>query len=47
MGEEPAFRDTCCFAMPCESLAREYPLYSTSLLHLIKTSETNIEKLVK
>ncbi len=47
VGEEPAFKDTSCFAMTSESLAREYPLYSTSLLHLIKTSETNIEKLVK
>jgi len=30
--------------MTTESLSRDYPLYATSLLNLIKTSEARIEK---
>ena len=32
-------KDTSAFAMTTESLSRDYPLYATSLLNLIKTSE--------
>lgn len=49
-GEDPAgggagLKDTEPLAMTTESLAREYPLYTSSLLNLIKTSEGRIEKL--
>lgn len=47
-GEEvggAAFKDPSCFSMTTENLAKEYPLYSTSLLHLIKTSEAGIEQM--
>lgn len=48
-GEElagaPPLKDFSCFAMTTESLSREYPLYATSLLNLVKTSETRIDKL--
>ena len=37
-------KDTRAFAMTTESLSRDYPLYATSLLNLIKTSEARIEK---
>ena len=37
-------KDTSAFAMTTESLSRDYPLYATSLLNLIKTSEARIEK---
>lgn len=40
----PPLKDTSAFAMTTESLSREYPLYATSLLNLIKTSEARIEK---
>lgn len=35
--------DTAAFSMTTEALSREYPLYATSLLNLIKTSEARIE----
>lgn len=40
-----ALKDTSCFVMTTDSLAKDYPLYSTSLLNLIKTSESTIEKM--
>ncbi len=46
-GESPtggtALRDFAAFAMTTESLTRDYPLYATSLLNLIKTSEERIQ----
>ena len=38
-------KDTATFAMTTESLSKEYPLYASSLLNLVKTSEGRIEKL--
>jgi transcriptional regulator with XRE-family HTH domain len=35
-------KDTVAFAMTTESLTKDYPLYATSLLNLIKTSEERI-----
>lgn len=47
-GEEvdksPAFKDADCFTMTSESIKKEYPLYSSSLMNLIKNSEDRIEK---
>ncbi len=43
-GPDSALKDTQCLAMTTESLSEEYPLYASSLLNLIKTSETRIEK---
>ena len=37
-------KDTSAFAMTTESLSQDYPLYATSLLNLIRTSEGRIEK---
>ncbi len=37
--DEPPLKDTSSFAMTTESLSRDYPLYSSSLLNLIKSSE--------
>lgn len=39
-------QDPACFAMTTESLTREFPLHTPSLLNLIKTSETATEKLL-
>ena len=36
-------RDTSAFAMTTESLSRDYPLYATSLLNLIKASERRMK----
>ena len=36
-------KDTGSFAMTTESLSREYPLYATSLLNLIKASELRMK----
>ncbi|MFV0413243.1 MAG: helix-turn-helix domain-containing protein [Oscillospiraceae bacterium] len=45
-GEEfagnPALKDLSAFTMTTESLSREYPLYASSLLNLVKTSEERI-----
>ncbi len=38
-------KDPSCFAMTTESLTREYPLYTPSLLNLVKTSETRVKGL--
>lgn len=38
-------KDTACLAMTTESLSRDYPLYASSLLNLVKSSETRIEHL--
>ncbi|NLW79753.1 MAG: helix-turn-helix transcriptional regulator [Ruminococcaceae bacterium] len=35
-------KDTSAFAMTTENLSKDYPLYATSLLNLIKTSEERI-----
>ena len=45
MGSGPAFKDAGCFAMTTESLSHEYPLYASSLLNLIKSSESRVEKM--
>ena len=37
-------KDTSAFSMTTESLSKDYPLYATSLLNLIKSSEGRIEK---
>lgn len=37
-----AVKDTSAFQMTTESLSKDYPLYATSLLNLIKTSEERI-----
>ncbi len=44
-GKGEMLKDTGCLAMTTESLSAEYPLYASSLLNLIKTSEGRIEKL--
>ena len=38
-------KDPACLAMTTESLTREYPLYTPSLLNLVKTSETRAREL--
>lgn len=38
-----SLKDVTAFAMTTETLSREYPLFATSLLNLIKTSETCID----
>lgn len=47
-GETPSggtpLRDVTAFVMTTESLSRDYPLYATSLLNLIKTSEERIAR---
>ncbi|MEG1126655.1 MAG: helix-turn-helix transcriptional regulator [Oscillospiraceae bacterium] len=43
IGKGPALKDVSAFAMTTESLSKEYPLYATSLLNLIRTSEQRIE----
>lgn len=42
IGMGTPLKDTSAFAMTTESLGREYPLYATSLLNVIKTSEERI-----
>ncbi|MDL2293879.1 helix-turn-helix transcriptional regulator [Ruminococcaceae bacterium OttesenSCG-928-D13] len=42
IGKGAPLKDLSAFAMTSESLARDYPLYATSLLNLIKTSEERI-----
>lgn len=49
-GEDPTgagtgVKDPAPLAMTTESLSKEYPLYASSLLNLVKTSEGRIEKL--
>lgn len=50
-GEDPAggagLKDLSAFAMTTESLSKDYPLYATSLLNLIKNSEDRISALHK
>lgn len=41
-----ALKDTECLAMTTESLSKEFPLYTSSLLNLIKTSEGRTEDLL-
>lgn len=43
IGMGPALKDTSAFVMTTESLSKDYPLYATSLLNLIKSSEQRIE----
>ena len=38
-------KDPACLAMTTESLTREFPLYTPSLLNLVKTSETRVKGL--
>lgn len=42
LGLGPQMKDTSAFSMTTESLSKDYPLYATSLLNLIKTSEERI-----
>lgn len=42
LGSTPALKDFSSFIMTTESLTADYPLYATSLLNLIKTSEARI-----
>lgn len=44
-GGEP-MKDTECLAMTTESLTKEFPLYTSSLLNLIKTSEGRAEEML-
>ena len=37
--------DPACLTMTTESLTREFPLYTPSLLNLVKTSETHVKGL--
>lgn len=41
-----AMKDTECLSMTTESLTKEFPLYTSSLLNLIKTSEGRTEELL-
>ncbi|MEG0910101.1 MAG: helix-turn-helix transcriptional regulator [Ruthenibacterium sp.] len=43
-GTGAPLKDTSAFAMTTESLSADYPLFATSLLNLIKTSEGRIDK---
>lgn len=47
VGAGPAFKDVHCLAMTTESLSAEYPLYASSLLNLIKSSEARVDKLLQ
>ena len=38
-------KDPSSLAMTTESLTREFPLYTPSLLNLVKTSETHVKGL--
>ena len=38
-------KDPACLTMTTESLTREFPLYTPSLLNLVKTSETHVKDL--
>ena len=38
-------KDPACLSMTTESLTREFPLYTPSLLNLVKTSETRVKGL--
>ena len=42
IADGPPMKDTSAFSMTTESLSKDYPLYATSLLNLIKTSEERI-----
>lgn len=42
IGLGPALKDVTAFSMTTESLTKEYPLYATSLLNLVKNSEDRI-----
>lgn len=42
VGTGSAIKDTSAFTMTTETLSKDYPLYATSLLNLIKTSEQRI-----
>lgn len=42
MGNGAPLKDVSAFGMTTESLSQDYPLYATSLLNLIKTSEERI-----
>ena len=44
IGTGAPLKDTSGLSMTTESLSKDYPLYATSLLTLIKTSEERIDK---
>ena len=43
VGTGEGVKDPSCLAMTTESLTREFPLYTPSLLNLVKTSETRVK----
>jgi transcriptional regulator with XRE-family HTH domain len=45
-GEDEGLKDTACLAMTTESLGKEFPMHTPSLLNLIKTSENHTEELL-
>ena len=45
VGVGEGVKDPSCLAMTTESLTREFPLYTPSLLNLVKTSETHVKGL--
>lgn len=46
IGGKDGVKDPACLAMTTESLTKEYPLYTPSLLNLVKTSETRAKELL-
>jgi transcriptional regulator with XRE-family HTH domain len=42
-----SMKETECLGMTTESLTKEFPMYTSSLLNLIKTSETRTEELMQ
>lgn len=46
VGGKESVKDLACLAMTTESLTKEYPLYTPSLLNLVKTSETRAKELL-
>lgn len=44
LGDQIGVKDAECFAMTSESLAQQYGQFTISLMNLIKTSETRLEK---
>ena len=45
VGVGEGVKDPACLSMTTESLTREFPLYTPSLLNLVKTSETRVKGL--
>ena len=47
VGVGEGVKDPACLSMTTESLTREFPLYTPSLLNLVKTSETRVKGLAR